>query len=209
MLDAQLIRAAFRRLDEILVDRGIDDATALVVGGAAIALRFPQRAATFDVDAFFAPPEIRSAIEQVAEEFDLQPDWLNDGVKGFLPGDDPDAEALPGSALIVRIASPRYLLAMKLASARPEDAPDAALLANHLGIRSAQQALDVVTAYYPPTQLLPKVRYFAQELFGTGSDGVIEEEGERGPRPLRVTRPKVWRSTHRIHRDLPDRSRFR
>lgn len=183
--------------------------TALVVGGAAMALRFPERAATFDVDAFFAPPEIRSAIEQVAEELDLQPDWLNDGVKGFLPGDDPDADAVSGSALIVRVASPRYLLAMKLSSARPEDATDAALLASHLGITSAQQALDVVTSYYPPTQLLPKVRYFAQELFGTGSDGVIEGQEDRGPRPMRRTTPRVWRSTHEVHRDVPDRRRHR
>ena len=48
-------------------------------------------------------------------------DWLNDAVKGFLLGPDPDAQRFySGDSLIVDVASPRYLLAMKLFAARAE-----------------------------------------------------------------------------------------
>jgi hypothetical protein len=51
----------------------------------------------------------------------LTEDWLNDAVKGFLPGPDPDAQRFYSSdSLIVDVASPRYLLAMKLFAARAE-----------------------------------------------------------------------------------------
>jgi hypothetical protein len=52
---------------------------------------------------------------------DLAEDWLDDVVKGFLPGPDPDAQRFyPSDSLIVDVASPRYLLAIKLFAARAE-----------------------------------------------------------------------------------------
>ena len=51
----------------------------------------------------------------------LAEDWLDDVVKGFLPGPDPDAQRFyPSDSLIVDVASPRYLLAIKLFAARAE-----------------------------------------------------------------------------------------
>jgi hypothetical protein len=66
---------------------------------------------------------IYRAAQRVGDRRGLPPDWLNDGVKGFLPGPDPGATVLfdrPG--LAVRIASPRYLFAMKVLAARVERA---------------------------------------------------------------------------------------
>lgn len=167
MLDGPRIEQALARLDEVL-DHEHVRAEALVVGGAAMTLLFPTRRSTVDVDAVFAPAQVRDAAYAVAEELGLPNDWLNDGVKGFLVGDDPSAKvAFAGTALLVRVASPRYLLAMKLAAARtPIDADDILILAEHLGITSAEEALEIVTEYYPPSQLLPKTRFLAEELFG-------------------------------------------
>ena len=45
--------------------------------------------------------------------------WLNDAMKGFLHGEDPDRRlVLDRPSLQVFVASPRYLLAMKLLAAR-------------------------------------------------------------------------------------------
>lgn len=139
MLDSQLIRDAFRRLDEVLVDRGIAGATALVVGGAAIPAAVPAAGRDVRCRCFLRSTRDPFGDQQVAEELDLQPDWLNDGGKG-------------------------------LSSWR----------------RSRRRGTG-----------------------DTGCDGAIEQEGEPGPRALRVTPPTVWRSTHKVRRNLPDRSRFR
>ena len=49
--------------------------------------------ATRDLDAVFIPTDVaRQAATAVAEHKGLAEDWLNDAVKGFLPGPDPDAQ---------------------------------------------------------------------------------------------------------------------
>jgi hypothetical protein len=88
--------------------------------------------ATRDLDAVFIPTDVvRRAAAAVAEREGLAEDWLNDAVKGFLPGPDPDAQRFYSSdSLIVDVASPRYLLAMKLFAARAEiDADDSSVSA--------------------------------------------------------------------------------
>lgn len=63
-----------------------------LVGGATIAVAFDPRRSTRDLDAVFAPTDdVRRAVRAVAEDNGLTDDWLNDAVKGFLPGPDPDS----------------------------------------------------------------------------------------------------------------------
>jgi len=95
----------------------------------------------------FIPSEVvRQAATAVAEREGLAEDWLNDAVKGFLPGPDPDAQRFYSSdSLIVDVASPRYLLAMKLFAARAEiDADDIILLYRQLGFTTVDEGLDLV-----------------------------------------------------------------
>jgi hypothetical protein len=143
------------------------------VGGAAIALCFDERRSTRDLDAVFAPTDaVRRAAASVAAREGLEPDWLNDAVKGFLPGKDPGAvRYFEAPGLSVDVASPRYLLAMKLLSSRAEiDAEDIALLYRHLGYTTVEQGLELVEQAYPLRPLPPKVRFLLEEIVASLND---------------------------------------
>lgn len=93
-LSARDIRRLFEELAAELESRGIR-AELFLVGGAAIALCFDGHRSTCDLDAVFAPAsEVRSAAHAVAERENLDPGWLNDAVKGYLHGPDPNAVAI-------------------------------------------------------------------------------------------------------------------
>jgi len=88
LLGRQELLEALAELDEelrILNVRG----EVFIVGGAAMAIAYDTRRATADVDAVFVPShEVRTAASRVAEHLNLEPDWLNDDAKAFLPGED-------------------------------------------------------------------------------------------------------------------------
>lgn len=80
--------------------------------------------------------------------------------QGFLPGHDAASTVLfeqPG--LAVRIASPRYLLAMKVMAARIErDEDDIVRLAELSGTHSVAAILDLVQETYPQVAIAPRAR---------------------------------------------------
>lgn len=87
-LDADRLRELFQELSDRLADRG-QQAQLFVVGGAAMALEYDGGRVTRDVDAVFAPgPEVRQLAEELSGAHGLEPDWINDAVKGFMPGED-------------------------------------------------------------------------------------------------------------------------
>ena len=139
----------------------------LLVGGAAMALAYSSRRVTADLDAIFEPKQvIYDAATRVGERNGLESGWLNDAVKAFAPGPDPNATVFfdrPG--LVVRLASPRYLLAMKLLASRVErDEDDIALLLRLSHIDTLDEALELVEQVYPSVIIAPKVQYLVQEL---------------------------------------------
>jgi methylmalonyl-CoA mutase cobalamin-binding subunit len=161
---------ALEALAATLAARGIEGRI-FVVGGAAMALAFDARRSTRDIDAVFEPKtEVYRAAHAVAEELDLPDDWLNDAVKGFVPGTDPDAVPVferPG--LSVSAASARFLLAMKLRAARVEqDAEDIRFLAGLLGLHDADAVLQVALDRYSADDLPPRARFLVDELFPPG-----------------------------------------
>ena len=162
-----------------------------IYGGSALVLTLPGRVATKDVDAVVHQEAawLRQAVSALAEEKGWPPDWLNDGVKGWLSHRDADPEAKrffksypsedePG--LRVFVASPTYLFAMKCLAMRiggveeTQDRSDIEALALTLGIATAERALEVVSLYYPLSQVSPKTQYGVEEIFthapGTSSD---------------------------------------
>jgi hypothetical protein len=165
-LDADRVRALFQELSDRLKVRGVK-ATVFVVGGAAMALAYDDTRSTRDVDALFDPaPIVRELVEQIAADHGLEPDWLNDAAKGFLPGnDDNPVTVFESENLLVQVPSACYLLAMKLHASRDErDLNDAATLWLRLGYTTAQQGIDLLTVYYPASQLLPRLRLIVDDV---------------------------------------------
>ena len=159
-----------------------------VYGGSALVLTMPHRVATRDVDAVIQNESswLRNAVAAIAEERGWPPDWLNDGVKGFLSHRDHDAEArmlfrsYPGeetAGLRVFVASPRYLFAMKCLAMRiggvdeTRDRADIEALAREIGVISAEQAIDIVAKFYPASQISPKTQLGIEEIFPPARNG--------------------------------------
>ena len=157
---------ALQALGEELTREGIR-AQIFIVGGAAMALAYSTRRVTKDIDAVFEPKQIvYAAAAKVAEELRLPEDWLNDAVKGFLPGPDEAPRPVPAiEGIEVTTASPRYLLAMKLMAVRfGEDDEDIEILLRECDIHNAEEALDVLKQLYPTKEPPAKTRFFLEEL---------------------------------------------
>ena len=142
-----------------------------LVGGAVMCLVFESRPATRDLDAWFAPStEMRRAAATVAQAYDLPPQWLNDAVKGMLAQTGEFSPFWEREHLKVFTAVPEYLLAMKCLSMRlgPEffDLDDVRYLLRYLNIETYEQAVAVVTRYYPAKRIPSKTLYALEELLG-------------------------------------------
>lgn len=165
-MDRSEIIAALTALGEALNGRGVEGEL-YVVGGAALALAYDARRSTRDIDAVFEPKSlIYEAASEIAEAHGLPPGWLNDAVKGFLAGDDPEASlVLEVPGLRCFAASPRMLLALKVLAHRVgEDEGDVRLLARELGLESASEVLTIAEEVFG-AQLDPAARFFVEELF--------------------------------------------
>lgn len=162
------IVAALTAVGRVLHGRGLHGEL-YVVGGAAIALALDARRSTRDVDAVFEPKSaIYEAAAEVAEALDLPPGWLNDAVKGFLAGPDPQAAPVlevPGLRCLA--ASPRMLIALKVLAHRiGEDDDDVRLLARELRLERADEVLAVAEEVFGD-RLDAAARFFVEELFAS------------------------------------------
>jgi hypothetical protein len=187
-LTRERLENAFRELG--LKARAADKIVEIAVyGGSALVLTLPGRVATKDVDAVMHHDAawLRHAVVALAEEKGWPSDWLNDGVKGWLSHRDADPEAKPlfktypsedEPGLRVFVASPHYLFAMKCLAMRvggvddTQDRSDIEALARKIGIVTAEQAIDIVSQYYPPSGIPPKTHFGIEEIFSrlSGND---------------------------------------
>lgn len=144
--DREQILALLKELGEDLHSRGVE-AQMFVVGGTAMALAYNTDRMTGDVDGVFEPKAVvYEAARRVAERHpDVPEDWLNDGVKGLLPGPDPDQrEVLSSPGITVAVPSPEYLLALKVQASRAgRDEEDIRILAAECGVTTADEVLDI------------------------------------------------------------------
>jgi hypothetical protein len=111
---------------------------------------------------------VRQAAARVAIQARLPADWLNDSVKGFISAQGDFAPFLELPHLRVLIAQPEYLLAMKCLAFRIgaefHDEDDVRYLLRHLGMRTSEQAIGVITRYYPLERFPQKTLYALAEL---------------------------------------------
>ena len=168
MLTADKIRELFTLLEAALEREGVVGEV-YVVGGAVMTLAFAARPSTNDVDAVFTPKEVvRRAARRVARDADVDPDWLNDAVKGFLGERGEFSTWLDLPHLKVFTPVPEYLLAMKCIAFRlgPEfhDEEDVRYLLRYLNVERARDALAIVERYFPSDQIPPKTRFALEEL---------------------------------------------
>ena len=167
-LAAADLRRLFGLLNEELV-RVESEGELFLVGGAVMCLAYAVRPSTQDVDAFFRPAgEVRAAAARVAIRAGLEPDWLNDAVKGYLSERGDFRSWLELSNLRVMIAQPGYLLAMKCLAFRIgaefHDEDDIRYLLRHLDVKSYDKAVELVTRYYPLERFPQKTLYALGEL---------------------------------------------
>lgn len=160
---ADEMRELLRDLDSELQRMG-KAAKIFVVGGAAMALAYNADRASADIDGTFEPRDVvLDAAAVVARRRNLDKYWLSEGVRDYMPpepDDHPRGEMI-GPALVLEIASPEYVLAMKSMTTRQSDGDlaDAAFLCRMLAI-SDESALETVVRKY-----FPAGRFGVQELF--------------------------------------------
>jgi hypothetical protein len=133
-------------IDELvrrLAARGIDGSIR-IVGGAAMALRFPDDPdirVTSDVDAAYEPrPEIDEVIAEMARDLGLPDRWMNASSTPW--------NVVQDSGETISIAEPEQLVAMKMAAGRPQDIADLRVLARHLGITSPERLVAITYDVY-------------------------------------------------------------
>ncbi|MFM7100354.1 MAG: hypothetical protein ACKO3N_04210 [Verrucomicrobiota bacterium] len=176
-LTRDAILGALSALSEELAKEGVIGEICLF-GGTVMVLAFNARLSTKDVDAIFHPTTLtRELVRRIGEERQLPPDWLNDGVKGFVSArHETTVGNLPQFPhLRLTMPVPEYLLAMKCMSARlggasgeGSDIPDIMFLIRHLGLKSARAVLDLVGQYYPENRLPMRAQYLVDGLFEEG-----------------------------------------
>jgi hypothetical protein len=157
--DHQMDPAEVRRLLDVLTVRiresGIN-ARLHVIGGSAMALRFPddgETRLTTDIDAAVWPiAAVRRVVEDIAVEMSLSPTWLNANGSPFVPSRSQSHELPRG--VTVTIATIEELIAMKLAASRHQDLFDLGILARHAGISEAERLVEITFEAYGEDSLV-------------------------------------------------------
>jgi hypothetical protein len=167
-----LTGAELRRLFGLLNDelgKSGTDGELFLVGGAVMCLAYAARPSTQDVDALFRPArQVREAAARVAARAGIPPDWINDAVKGFLSDRGTFTPFLELDHLRVMVAQPEYLLAMKCLALRIgaefHDEDDIRYLLRHLNVAGYDQAIELITRFYPLARIPQKTLYALGEL---------------------------------------------
>ena len=175
LLSKEDMLLGLRRFDELAIAQN-KKVRLSIYGGAALLLAFDGvRTATQDVDAVIREGKSFAikAAEKVAEEKGWDKAWLNDAVKGFIseydktnPLDDWGNKEV---GLVIEVAAPEYLLAMKCMAMRQEadaqDIGDIKFLVQECGFSHPDEVMDLVEKFYPRAQIPPKVSLGIMSIF--------------------------------------------
>lgn len=141
-----------------------------IYGGAVMCLVLEARQSTKDIDGWFVPTrDMRELIEEVANDNGIDKNWLNDGVKGFISSNDNTESFLSLTNLEISTALPEYVFAMKCMAVRKDadskDIDDIKFLINYLGIKTYDEAIQIVLQYFPQNLISIRTQLTLEELF--------------------------------------------
>ena len=138
-------------------------ATIYLIGGVAAGMAYypdgVDRRTSIDIDAIFSPHDVVAKVAaEIADEHGLRRDWFNDKAGGFLPpsGKPQGLPLISAGEVVVHVAPPEFLLAMKLRASRMgRDDEDIAVLVRRCGISSIEQAQALVDDVYLGEEEIP------------------------------------------------------
>jgi len=106
---------------------------------------------------------------KVAEDLGLPYWWLNEQASVYISGKEDASErrVFDHPGLRVMAASPAHVFAMKARAARTRDIDDLRLLADIIGLNSAEEALRICAEFYPDEPVSPRSTAVLLELFGS------------------------------------------
>jgi hypothetical protein len=149
-LSRNRILELFAKLDAKMQTTGIE-ANIYVVGGAAIALTIAGERVTNDIDGYYENYDLDPIIKAVAKDEDLPESWLNHSINAtlaYFKKDDEPKTVYVGKSLTIQVASPGYVLAMKLAARREKDIEDVLLIMRESGIETREELVCAVQRYF-------------------------------------------------------------
>ncbi|MBQ8956502.1 MAG: hypothetical protein IJ075_06005 [Lachnospiraceae bacterium] len=155
-LSGENINEYFEALATKIQESGIGQHKILVVGGAAMALKYQDGRSTVDIDICFREQNnLYACCKLVAEEYELPDDWINADVMhsdsfSYVLFDKAELYKTYGDVLEVFVSEDLDLYCMKLVSFRPKDVQDMETLASSLkniGIRKEDVIENFVRLY--------------------------------------------------------------
>lgn len=165
-LNGDEIRSLFADLTARLPSNGSHHVV-VIVGGSLLAWH-GLRDSTEDVDSTrHIDPELQAAVEEVAADRDLDPDWLNARAAMFVPATfelDACDVLLEHPRLLVLGASLRDVFVMKLYRAQANDVADLIAIWPHTGFTTAREVVDAFVAAYPHAPDDPHLDTFVVEI---------------------------------------------
>ncbi|MCF8526936.1 MAG: hypothetical protein K9G24_06040 [Candidatus Nanopelagicales bacterium] len=166
LLDRRAVVELLTELGRRLDGRG-QAAEIYVDGGTAMVLAYDRERLTRDIDAIWEEThDLDEVVAQMAVEFDLPDEWINDRVRPMLPRvlDAGASEALVVPGLTVSVASTRHMMAMKARAARDaRDLDDLELLCRREGITSSAEVLRIADEVWGEGMLRPETVFAVRE----------------------------------------------
>lgn len=166
LLDRDSAVALLTELGRRLHERGLA-LEIYVVGGVAMVLSYNRERLTRAIDAIWSlDAPILDLAAEMAREWDLPADWINDRVRPMVPQvlDADQREALVVPGLTVTSASARHMIAMKARAARDaRDLDDLALLCSQEGIGDVDGVVAIADEVWGPGMLRDEVLFVLRE----------------------------------------------
>jgi hypothetical protein len=159
-------RDVLETLVDRLVHRGVTARIYLIGGAAAGFMYYPKgvaRRVSGDIDSIYtSTEEVEEEAATMADILGLRLDWFDGRAGGFVPptGEPPGETLIARGNVVVTVAPPRFLLAMKLRASRPgRDDEDIAVLTRHCGITTVAACEALVEEVYLGEEEIPERGY--------------------------------------------------